>query len=129
MNEYTFIRSHKNRQLCEEYLCASMTCIMEIYSVHLKLFVILVHPLFSLRMPLLMRGATAELVKDLALTYMFIGPKFANPVFTPVRTSGYCLYHQVQHLTFKNRASYIWDGRTATLQMLHFIYFFNKYKY
>ena len=28
-------------------------------------------------------------------------------------------------LTFKNRASYIWDGRTATLQMLHFIYFFS----
>jgi len=27
-------------------------------------------------------------------------------------------------LTFKNRASYIWDGRTANLQMLHFIYFF-----
>jgi len=32
-------------------------------------------------------------------------------------------------LTFKNRASYILDGRTATLQMSHFIYFFNKYKY
>ena len=32
-------------------------------------------------------------------------------------------------LTFKNRASYIWDGSTATHQMLHFIYFFNKYKY
>jgi hypothetical protein len=32
-------------------------------------------------------------------------------------------------LTFKNRASYIQDGRTASLQMLHFIYFFNKYKY
>ena len=33
-------------------------------------------------------------------------------------------------LTFKNHASYIEDGRTATLQMLHFIYiFFNKYKY
>ena len=32
-------------------------------------------------------------------------------------------------LTFKNCASYIWDGRTATLQMLHFIYFFSKYKY
>jgi len=33
-------------------------------------------------------------------------------------------------LTFKNRASYILDGHTATLQMLHFIYFFfNKYKY
>ena len=29
-------------------------------------------------------------------------------------------------LTFKNRASYISDGRTATLQMLHFIYFFNN---
>jgi hypothetical protein len=27
-------------------------------------------------------------------------------------------------LTFKNRASFIWDGRTATFQMLHFIYFF-----
>ena len=27
-------------------------------------------------------------------------------------------------LTFKNRASYIWDGRTDTFQMLHFIYFF-----
>jgi len=29
-------------------------------------------------------------------------------------------------LTFKNRASYIKDGRTATLQMLHFIYIFSK---
>jgi hypothetical protein len=27
-------------------------------------------------------------------------------------------------LTFKNRASYIQDGHTATLQMLHFIYIF-----
>jgi len=34
------------------------------------------------------------------------------------------------NLTFRNRTSYIQDGRTATLQMLHFIYFFfNKYKY
>jgi len=32
-------------------------------------------------------------------------------------------------LTFKNLASYIQDGRTTTLQMLHFMYFFNKYKY
>jgi len=32
-------------------------------------------------------------------------------------------------LTIKNRVSYIWDGRTATLQMLHFVYFFIKYKY
>jgi len=29
-------------------------------------------------------------------------------------------------LTFKNRASYIQDGRTATLQTLHFIYFFKQ---
>jgi len=29
----------------------------------------------------------------------------------------------VDRLTFKNRASYIEDGRTATHQMLHFIYF------
>jgi hypothetical protein len=28
-------------------------------------------------------------------------------------------------LTFKNRASYIKDGRIATLQMLHFIYLFS----
>jgi len=28
-------------------------------------------------------------------------------------------------LTFKDRASYIQDGRTATLQMLHFLYFFS----
>jgi len=29
-------------------------------------------------------------------------------------------------LTFKKRASHIQDGRTATLQMLHFIYFFQQ---
>jgi hypothetical protein len=29
-------------------------------------------------------------------------------------------------LTFKNRASSIWDGCTATVQMLHFIYFFQQ---
>jgi hypothetical protein len=29
-------------------------------------------------------------------------------------------------LTFKNRASYIQDGRAATLQMLHFIYVFQQ---
>jgi hypothetical protein len=28
------------------------------------------------------------------------------------------------HLTFTNRPSYIYNTRTATLQMLHFIYFF-----
>jgi hypothetical protein len=34
-------------------------------------------------------------------------------------------------LTFRNRASYIYIGRprSATIQMLHFLYFFNKYKY
>jgi hypothetical protein len=30
-------------------------------------------------------------------------------------------------LTFKNRASYIYDGRTATLQMLHFISSFSTH--
>jgi hypothetical protein len=29
-------------------------------------------------------------------------------------------------LTFKNRASYLEDGRTATLQILHFIYFLSN---
>jgi hypothetical protein len=31
---------------------------------------------------------------------------------------------KLSKLTFKNRASYIQDGRTATLQMLHFIYIY-----
>jgi hypothetical protein len=35
------------------------------------------------------------------------------------------IFRPVGYLTFKNRASYIQDGRTATLQMLHFIYFFS----
>jgi len=30
------------------------------------------------------------------------------------------------NLTFKNRASYIQDWRTATLQMLNFTYFFQQ---
>jgi hypothetical protein len=29
------------------------------------------------------------------------------------------------YLTFKSRVSYIYDGRTAALQMLHFIYIFS----
>jgi hypothetical protein len=34
-----------------------------------------------------------------------------------------------ESLTFRNRASYIQDRHTATLQTPHFIYFFNKYTY
>ena len=36
-------------------------------------------------------------------------------------------YFEVHYtqLTFKNPASYIWDGRTTILQMLHFIYIFS----
>jgi hypothetical protein len=55
-----------------------------------------------------------------------------SPIFKPII---YLNMHvefistQSGKLTFKNRASYIKDGRTATLQMLHFIYFFSKYKY
>jgi hypothetical protein len=44
-------------------------------------------------------------------------------------TNSIVIAWDISLLTFKNRASYIWDGRIATLQMLHFIYFFNKYKY
>jgi hypothetical protein len=33
------------------------------------------------------------------------------------------------YLTFRNPASYIKDGHTATLNTPHFLYFFNKYKY
>jgi hypothetical protein len=32
----------------------------------------------------------------------------------------------IVHLTFRNRASYIYDGHTATLQTPHFIYFFQQ---
>jgi len=32
-------------------------------------------------------------------------------------------------LTFKNHASYIWDGRTPTLQICILYIFFNNYKY
>ena len=40
------------------------------------------------------------------------------------------IINQSSHnLTFRNRASYIQDGHTATLQTPHFIYFFNKYMY
>jgi hypothetical protein len=38
--------------------------------------------------------------------------------------SSYKIETQMKKLTFKNSASYIKDGRTAALQMLHFIYFF-----
>ena len=39
------------------------------------------------------------------------------------------MYSSTLYLTFRNRASYIQDGHTATLQTPHFIYFFNKYTY
>jgi hypothetical protein len=32
-------------------------------------------------------------------------------------------------LTFRNPASYIKDGHTATFNTPHFLYFFNKYTY
>jgi len=35
------------------------------------------------------------------------------------------LCYKTDQLILKNRASYIQDGRTATLQMLHFTYFFS----
>ena len=35
----------------------------------------------------------------------------------------------IRPLTFRNLASYMQDGHTATLQTPHFIYFFNKYTY
>jgi hypothetical protein len=43
------------------------------------------------------------------------------------RPHGHWTHTCLTPLTFKNRASYIQDGRTANLQMLHFMYFFNKY--
>jgi hypothetical protein len=46
------------------------------------------------------------------------GNEFCHILFT-------CLEHAEFHLNLKNRVSYIWDGRTATLQMLHFIFFFS----
>jgi hypothetical protein len=42
-----------------------------------------------------------------------------------------CMYTSGAYieLTFRNHASYIQDGHTATLQTPHLIYFFNKYTY
>jgi hypothetical protein len=42
---------------------------------------------------------------------------------TYVKSEFICVIYPL--LTFKNRASYIYDGRTATLQMLEYIYFFS----
>jgi hypothetical protein len=47
-------------------------------------------------------------------------------VFITEAENVYCAV-RTRSLTFKNRASYIEDGQTATLQMLHFIYFFNNF--
>jgi hypothetical protein len=48
--------------------------------------------------------------------------QYLSMVYTLTVSSSTCL-------TFKNRALYIQDESTATLQILHFIYFFNNYKY
>jgi hypothetical protein len=37
--------------------------------------------------------------------------------------------YNIQHLTFRNLASYIKDGHTATFNTPYFLYFFNKYTY
>ena len=37
----------------------------------------------------------------------------------------YIYIYDISRLRVKNHASHIWDGRTATLQMLHFIYIFS----
>jgi hypothetical protein len=49
----------------------------------------------------------------------------SQPIISVSVIFKYSWLHSVSSsLTFKNRASYIQDGRTATLQMLHFIYIF-----
>ena len=52
-----------------------------------------------------------------------IGPKYVA-LYVLLMVIIYVLDENILCLTFKNRASYIQDGRTATLQMLHFISFF-----
>jgi hypothetical protein len=47
---------------------------------------------------------------------------------TRILRQNWCILLSVS-LTFRNRASYMYDTHTATLQTPHFIYFFNKYKY
>jgi hypothetical protein len=39
------------------------------------------------------------------------------------------LFVIITGLSFRRRASYIYADRSANLQMLNFIYLFNKYKY
>ena len=49
-----------------------------------------------------------------------------NPIVHLLALIGAHPILHVSRIRVKNRASYIQDGRTATLQMLHFIYFFQQ---
>jgi len=49
-----------------------------------------------------------------------------NPICHLLALLGAHHIHHVGRIRVKNRAFYILDGRTATLQMLHFIYFFQQ---
>jgi hypothetical protein len=59
------------------------------------------------------------------LSSSFVGPNIFLKIFLS-NSESLCI---MLSLTFRNRASYIYDRHTATLQTPHFIYFFNKYMY
>jgi hypothetical protein len=52
-----------------------------------------------------------------------------NPICHLLALLGAHPIFHISRIKVKNHASYIEDGPTATLQMLHFIYIFNKCKY
>ena len=90
-------------------------------------------PIFSLFLTWLLRILTFENLAVYLRTIRFKDSKILHGVrfalsflYGPQNRQRPLLYTS---LTFRNRASYIYDGHTATLQTPHFIYFFNKYTY
>jgi hypothetical protein len=64
-------------------------------------------------------GVIAPLILSIGIRWKWVFSFAVRPLYRLGELRG-------THLTFKNCASYIQDGPTATLQMLHFIYFFHQ---
>ena len=84
------------------------------------------------------RTATLQMLRYIYIFSANISTEyFKHAAHSPFFSSKCRLFHNATFFWFlyyshftKNPASYIQDGRTATLEMLHFIYnFYNKYKY
>ena len=123
--------SYMRKKAVISRVCFSFYPCYQPAAISLQFFFIVFSPLFQfsnvLLLLLLCFLSSSEFYSKVTNLYIFASvPKPISKLSQAPRRQGAGLF---LWLTFKNRASYIWDGRTATLQMLHFIYFFNKYKY